>query len=36
MLNITPRTASGDSRINIRQDNDTLDAIGMRLDMISA
>jgi len=35
MLNITPRTASGDSRISIRQDNDTLDAIGMRLDMIS-
>ena len=35
MLNITPRTASGDSAVSIKQDNDRLDAIGMRLDMIS-
>ena len=35
MLNITPRTASGDSRISITQDNDRLDAVGMRLDMIA-
>ena len=35
MLNITPRTASGDSEVSIRQDNDTLDAIGIRLDMVS-
>jgi LPS export ABC transporter protein LptC len=35
MLNITPRTASGDSAVNIKQDNDSLDAIGLRLDMIS-
>jgi LPS export ABC transporter protein LptC len=35
MLNITPRTASGDSAVSIKQDNDSLDAIGMRLDMIS-
>ena len=35
MLNITPRTASGDSAVSIKQDNDSLDAIGLRLDMIS-
>ena len=35
MLNITSKTASGESRVSIRQDNDSLDAIGMRLDMIS-
>jgi len=35
MLNITPRTASGDSAVNIKQDNDSLDAIGLRLDMIA-
>jgi LPS export ABC transporter protein LptC len=35
MLNITTRTASGDSKVSITQDNDRLDAIGMRLDMIS-
>ena len=35
MLNITPRTASGDSAVSIKQDNDSLDAIGMRLDMIA-
>jgi LPS export ABC transporter protein LptC len=35
VLNISPRTASGDSAVSIKQDNDRLDAIGMRLDMIS-
>ncbi len=35
MLNITPRTASGDSAVSIKQDNDSLDAIGLRLDMIA-
>jgi LPS export ABC transporter protein LptC len=35
ILNITPRTASGDSAVNIKQDNDSLDAIGLRLDMIA-
>ena len=35
MLNITPRTASGDSEVSIRQDNDRLDATGLRLDMIA-
>ena len=35
MLNITPRTASGDSGVSIKQDNDRLDATGLRLDMIA-
>ena len=35
MLNLTPRTASGDSQVSIKQDNDRLDAVGIRLDMIS-
>jgi len=35
MLNITPRTAVSESAVSIRQDNDRLDAIGIRLDMIS-
>lgn len=35
MLNITPRTASSDSRVVITQDNDRLDATGIRLDMIA-
>ena len=35
MLNVTPRTASGESAVTITQDNDTLDATGLRLDMVS-
>jgi LPS export ABC transporter protein LptC len=35
MLNITSKTASGESRVSIRQENDSLDAVGIRLDMIS-
>jgi len=35
MLNVTPRTASSESEVNIRQENDSLDAVGIRLDMIS-
>lgn len=35
MLNVTPRTASTDSEVNIRHQNNRLDAIGMRIDMIS-
>jgi LPS export ABC transporter protein LptC len=35
MLNVTSKTASGESRVSIKQDNDSLDAVGMRLDMIS-
>ena len=35
MLNVTPRTASGDSAVSIKQENDRLDAIGLRLDMIA-
>jgi len=35
MLNMTPRTASGDSRVSIKQDNDWLEAVGIRLDMVS-
>jgi LPS export ABC transporter protein LptC len=35
MLNITPRTASSDSRVVITQENDWLDATGIRLDMIA-
>jgi LPS export ABC transporter protein LptC len=35
MLNITPRTVSSDSRVVIRQENDRLDAVGFRLDMIA-
>ena len=35
MLNIASKTASGDSRVSIRQENDSLDAVGIRLDMIS-
>jgi LPS export ABC transporter protein LptC len=35
MLNVTPRTASSDSKVQIRQENDRLDATGMKLDMIS-
>jgi len=35
MLNITPRTASSDSNVQIRQENDRLDATGIRLDMIA-
>ena len=35
MLNITPRTASSESSVQIRQDNDWLDATGIKLDMVS-
>jgi len=35
MLNVTPRTASTDAEVSIRQEGDRLDAIGMRLDMIA-
>jgi len=35
MLNVTPRTASSDSNVSIRQDNDWLEATGIRLDMIA-
>jgi LPS export ABC transporter protein LptC len=35
MLNITPRTASSDSNVHISQENDRLDATGIKLDMIS-
>ena len=33
MLNVTPRTASSESSVQIRQDNDRLDATGINLDM---
>lgn len=33
MLNVTPRTASTESEVRIRQLNDRLDAVGMNLDM---
>ena len=35
MLDITAKTASGESQVSIRQDHDSLDATGIRLDMIS-
>lgn len=35
MLNVTPRTASTEAAVNIRQANDRLQATGMKLDMIS-
>ncbi|MDT8320026.1 MAG: LPS export ABC transporter periplasmic protein LptC [Xanthomonadales bacterium] len=35
MLNVTPRTASTEAPVSIRQAGDQLDATGMRLDMIS-
>lgn len=35
LLNVTPRTASTDSGVEIRQAGDRLDATGMRLDMIN-
>ena len=35
MLNVTPRTASTEAEVHIRQANDELQATGMRLDMIS-
>lgn len=35
MLNVTPRTASTEAPVSIRQAGDRLDATGMRLDMIS-
>lgn len=34
-LNVTPRTASTEAAVRIRQDRDRLDAIGMRLDIIN-
>jgi LPS export ABC transporter protein LptC len=35
LLNVTPRTASTDSEVKIRQEGDRLDATGMNLDMIN-
>lgn len=35
VFNVTPRTASTDASVNIRQAGDRLDATGMRLDMIN-
>lgn len=35
LLNVTPRTASTESDVRIRQEGDHLDAIGMKLDMIN-
>jgi LPS export ABC transporter protein LptC len=35
MLNVTPRTASTEAEVRIRQEGDSLDAIGMNLDMIA-
>lgn len=35
LLNVTPRTASTDSQVRIRQEGDRLDATGMNLDMIN-
>lgn len=35
LLNVTPRTASTDADVRIRQNRDRLDATGMRLDIIN-
>ncbi|MDZ4731943.1 MAG: LPS export ABC transporter periplasmic protein LptC [Xanthomonadales bacterium] len=35
MLTITPRLASTDASVSIQQDQDVLDAVGMKLDMIN-
>jgi LPS export ABC transporter protein LptC len=35
VLNVTPRTASTEAAVSMRQQGDRLEAIGMRLDMIS-
>ncbi len=35
MLNVTPRTASSESIVRIEQDNDWLNATGIKLDMVS-
>jgi LPS export ABC transporter protein LptC len=35
MLNITPRLASTDSAVSIQQNQDVLDAVGMKLDMVN-
>jgi LPS export ABC transporter protein LptC len=35
LLDVTPRTAKTDAAVSIRQAGDRLDAVGMRLDMIS-
>jgi len=35
MLNVTPRTASTEASVTIKQEADRLDAVGMNLDMIS-
>lgn len=35
MLNITPRLASTDAAVSIQQDQDRLDAVGMKIDMIN-
>jgi LPS export ABC transporter protein LptC len=35
LLDVTPRTATTDAAVSIRQAGDRLDAVGMRLDMVS-
>jgi len=35
MLNVTPRRASTEAAVSIQQDEDRLDAVGMKLDMIN-
>ncbi len=35
MLNVTPRLASTEAAVSIQQDQDRLDAVGMKLDMIN-
>lgn len=35
MLNVTPRVASTEAAVSIQQDEDRLDAVGMKLDMIN-
>ena len=35
LLNVTPRTATTDSDVSIREGGDRLDAVGLRLDMVT-
>ena len=35
VLEVTPRTASTDAQVRIRQNRDRLDAYGMRLDIVN-
>ena len=35
ILNLTPRLASTEAAVSIQQDQDRLDAVGMKLDMIN-